>query len=107
MPSGKNVPAITLSFSRQNLDIAELLTKKKLDKSFNQNNYVCNAIRFYEKNKDKINNLDQSIIEKIVDKKLETLKKDLINNGFTATKEKKLDDSALEDNLSDINIEDD
>lgn len=45
---------ITISLSKANSDVANLLIEKKENKRFKQGEYICKCIRFYEKYKDKI-----------------------------------------------------
>lgn len=102
MPGGKQ-KAITLSFSRKNEDIFNLLEDKKKDKGFNQNDYICEAIRFYEENKDKIaSNLDEYRIKELIDKKIEELKKELMNGDISIdlNAKEEFDDKKLEENLN-------
>lgn len=46
--------ATTMTFSNFNMDIAELLAKKKEEGHFKQTDYICECIRFYEKYKDQV-----------------------------------------------------
>lgn len=81
MPAGRS-NAITLSFARKNKDVLEMLMEKKKSESFVQNDYICEAIRFYEKNKDKeFGAIDKEEIKRLVDERFEELKKELLNNN--------------------------
>lgn len=87
MPSGKQ-DAITVSFSEKNKDVYNLLleNKNKIGKSFNQNDFVCESIRFYIKNKDKsFNDLDEYRVKLLIDEKLKEFQRSL------ETKETSLD----------------
>ncbi|MGM8299646.1 hypothetical protein [Clostridium perfringens] len=59
----------TLTFSRKNKDIENLIARKGEDKSFILTDYICEAIRFFEEYKDKVNqNSNSSInINSIID----------------------------------------
>lgn len=98
--------SISVSFSKKNSDVWDILTNKKKDITFNQNDYVCEAIRFYEKNKDKINQIaNKEEIKRIVDERIEEFKQELLNNNIEI--KKKDNDSYLENISDDINIDDD
>lgn len=98
MPGGKQ-KAVTLSFSKKNEDIHNLLEDKKKNTAFVQNDYICDAIRFYEKNKNKINNdFDKDKIIELIDKRI----KELIDNDLIVDKdkvEKNFNNKKLEENL--------
>lgn len=101
-----NSNKFTISFSKQNQDIKDDLIKKK-ENNINISNYICDAIRFYESNKN--NNYTQSNIdiEKIIETKLsEMLKDKIISND-----NEKLDESTNLEDLAKtnqfINFEDD
>lgn len=73
---------VTISFSEKNKDVAKLLKdlKKDLGRAFNQNDYVCQCIRFFEENKDKsFSKLNENRINELIENKLEEFKKQLIN----------------------------
>lgn len=67
MKNKKTTERKTLSFSQQNLDVLEILDEKA-----NASQYVCDAIRFYEKYKDRDDNLaiSEQDIENIVDSRI-------------------------------------
>jgi len=97
--------AISISFSKKNLDALKILTDKKKDITFNQNDYVCEAIRFYEKNKDKTNRIvTKEEIEKIVDERVTKL---LLDNNLNISKKELDDNIGLESISDDINFDDD
>lgn len=81
MPSTKQGGGHTLTFSKKNKDVKELLGKykkeaKDTEKSFIANDYICEAIRFYEKNKSSMFNENTNItldIEKLVEEKIKEL----------------------------------
>lgn len=52
----------TLTFSRKNKDIENLIARKGEDKSFILTDYICEAIRFFEEYKDKVNQNSNSHI---------------------------------------------
>jgi len=97
--------AISISFSKKNLDVLKILNEKKCDETFNQNDYVCEAIRFYEKSKDNINKIvTKEEIEKIVDERVTTL---LLDNNLDISKKEINENIDLEDLSDDIDIDDD
>lgn len=113
MPGGKKQNAITVSFSKKNSDVYNLLVnKKENEKGFNQNEYICGCIRFFEKYKDKLNNnLSEHDIMKLIDSKLEEFKGNLNLSEFQVKKVKdELNNEKLESNIESINsswLEDD
>lgn len=107
MPAGRN-NAITLSFAKKNKDVLEMLMEKKKSESFVQNDYICEAIRFYEKNKDKeFSSINKDEIRKLVDERFEELKKELLNNNELVVKidseKESFNNEILEKNIDDIN----
>jgi hypothetical protein len=90
---------VTISFSEKNRDVAKLLEdfKKELGRSFNQNDYVCQCIRFFQENKDKsFGDLNEDHINEMIDKKLEEFKKQLINKELVLDLEEEIKSEALE-----------
>lgn len=100
-----NSNKFTISFSKQNQDIREDLIKKK-NNNINISNYICDAIRFYEKNKNK---QDISDIDNLIDNKLKELLKtidiNVSNNNEQKEEVTSLETLAATNNF--INIEDD
>jgi len=108
MPSVKQGGGYTLTFAKKNEDIKELLSEKK-NKGFIITDYICEAIRFFEANKDKIevNRLGSINIEDLVKKEIA---KALGNNSTdNDTKEKEISEESidLEDDLDDLDIDED
>lgn len=107
MPSGKQ-DAITVSFSEKNKDVSKLLQdyKNNIGKAFIQNDYICEAIRFYEKNKDKsFGTLDEEKVKQLIDARFEEFKKELIGKELSLDlkeEKEKFDNKVLE---KDLNIE--
>lgn len=101
-----NSNKFTISFSKQNQDIKDDLIKKK-ENNINISNYICDAIRFYESNKN--NNYTQSNIdiEKIIETKLSEMLKDKIisNDNEKLNESTNLEDLAKTNQF--INFEDD
>mgnify|MGYP000227676540 CR=1 FL=1 len=101
-----NSNKFTISFSKQNQDIKDDLIKKK-ENNINISNYICDAIRFYESNKN--NNYTQSNIdiEKIIETKLSEMLKDKIifNDNEKLDESTNLEDLAKTNQF--INFEDD
>ncbi len=109
MPSVKQGGGYTLTFSRKNKIVKDLLDSKK-EEGLVVTEYICNAIKFYEHYKDSIGNvMNINMVEELVNKKMELLKRELLSNPSAVNK--KANNFNLEDlsfNLeSKINIEDD
>lgn len=106
MPAVKQGGGYTLTFAKKNLDVKELLDEFKKNKVV-ITDYICEAIRFYEKNKDK--NLNSNAIDPLMlDKMIEDKIKLLMENNFTKNNESSV--LNLEDNLdyvSDSDLEED
>lgn len=61
--------SFTFTYSKRNTDVRDLIEdKKKYDKNFVTTDYMCEAVRFYEKNKDKITStgLNEEDVKRIV-----------------------------------------
>jgi len=109
MPSVKQGGGYTLTFSRKNQDVKDLLDSIK-DEGVVVTEYICNAIRFYEHHKDNVgSNMNINMVEELVNRKMELLKKELLSTSFAIDKEKiKFNLEDVSSNLeSKINIEDD
>lgn len=100
MPSTKQGGGYTLTFSRKNKDIKELLEKKQ-QQGIIITDYICNAIRFYETNKDAPAGNNAEYIQQLIKKEIE---KQLINVNINNNKNQI---NSLEENLDDIDIEED
>lgn len=60
--------SFTFTFSRRNSDVRQILIeKKKSDPYFVTTDYICEAVRFYERNKDKININNQDSTQKMLE----------------------------------------
>ncbi|MCD3211837.1 hypothetical protein G8T71_10775 [Clostridium botulinum C/D] len=98
---------LTVSFSKKNLDVKNLIDNKKEQiEGFEHSKYVCDAIRFYEKYKNKeFNNINKDEIIRLVDERFEKLKEQLLSNEVVVslTDEKKFNDAILEENIESIN----
>lgn len=105
MPSIKKQVSITLSFSQKNQDIYNDLQEKKKEKGFNQSEYICDCIRFFEQNKDKINdNINKNDVLKLIDEKLEDFKNNLnLSDLQIEAVKNELDNEKLESDIEDIN----
>ena len=67
MPSIDKVGGgITITFAPKNDDVREILVELKKSKKTKLTDYICEAIRFYEANKDKMNNDDKSNLDEII-----------------------------------------
>ena len=96
------------SVSEKNIDIYDLLEDKKKDRKFNASDYICEAIRFFEENKNNNKTVNFDAVQKFVDAKLEKFKHDLIQgnkiidtkmneNEFLESELDKIKSSELED----------
>lgn len=118
MPSIKQGGGYTLTFSKKNQDVKQLLENKQKEnkqnnKTFKVTDYICECIRFYEQNKDLVNKEDNKEninidIEELINKKLvEMLNtktfQELLNTKDTEENENK----HLEEDLENIDIEED
>ena len=110
MPSIDKVGGgITITFAPKNDDVRELLAELKKSKKVKLTDYICEAIRFYEVNKDKMNKTDKEnlaeIIKEEVSKQVKSeIERILEENKVTLTEKKT---KSLEDGLEDVNIDED
>ncbi|MDU7726987.1 MAG: hypothetical protein E7K00_16030 [Clostridium perfringens] len=73
MPSVRQGGGYTLTFSRKNEDVKDILDKKK-NKGIIITDYLCQAVRFYEENKEKnLNNSSNIDITYLVRKEMEKI----------------------------------
>lgn len=73
MPSVRQGGGYTLTFSRKNEDVKDILDKKK-NKGVIITDYLCQAVRFYEENKEKSFNNNSNIdITDLVRKEMEKI----------------------------------
>lgn len=117
MPSTRQGGGRTLTFSKKNEDVKEILDNKSEKKGFIFTDYVCEAIRFYEKNKDKnigTNDIDMNLIESLVEAKIAKMlsktqvEKDSANEEISIDKEDyKICGKSLESDLDFIDTEED
>lgn len=71
MPSiDKEGGGITITFAAKNEDVRKLLVEYKR-KKVRLTDYICDAIRFYEDNKDKKSDIDEEKIIKIIQDEVE------------------------------------
>lgn len=82
---------ITLSFSKKNIDIREILNEVSEQTGIKKTDYICEAVRFYYNNKDNVKNDSglsknevEHMLESLLDKKLEKL---LIDKDIKISKE--------------------
>lgn len=100
---------VTVSFSKKNLDVKNLIdSKKEQIEGFEHSQYVCEAIRFYEKYKDKeLGSINKDEIRKLVDERFQELKNELLNNKESLIalddEKEKFNDAILEENIENIN----
>lgn len=101
MPSVRQGGGYTLTFSRKNEDVKDILDKKK-NKGIIITDYLCQAVRFYEENKEKnLNNSSNIDITYLVRKEMEKI---LNAKEVSESVEKNVD---LEENLEFIEDVDD
>lgn len=107
MPSiDKEGGGITITFAAKNEDVRKLLVEYKR-KKVRLTDYICDAIRFYEDNKDKKSGIDEEKIIKIIQDEVEKKLNDRLKAiDCIETKEIKKDDN-LEDGLSHVDISED
>lgn len=106
MPNVKQGGGYTLTFAKKNQDVKEHLDKLKKEK-VTITDYLCEAVRFYEKNKDKNKSeINPKILEKMIEDKIKLL----INSNDITTNAEKSSVYNIEDNIdnvSDDDLEDD
>lgn len=105
MPSVKQGGGYTLTFSKKNEDIKELLIEKRNIKGFVLTDYICDAIRFFEANKDEKKEITNINIEELV--KQEVAK--ILSNIPIKVENEEVNEktSTLEKNLDDVDIDED
>lgn len=105
MPNVRQGGGYTLTFSKKNEDVRDLLADKKAnEKGFIVTDYICKAIRFFEENKDKGTLIDIAQIKNEIIDSLdisELIKKELSNFNLVESKDN------LEDDLDEIPIDED
>lgn len=100
MPSVRQGGGYTLTFSRKNEDVKDILDEKK-NKGIIITDYLCQAVRFYEENKEKNFNNSNIDITELVRKEMENI---LNTKEVSRSAEKTVD---LEDDLEFIDDVDD
>lgn len=77
MPSVKQGGGYTLTFSKKNQDVKRHLDNLKKDGKVKITDYLCEAVRFFEDNKnaaiEKSNLIDHIDIDKIIEEKIKAL----------------------------------
>ena len=123
MPSIDKVGGgITITFAPKNDDVREILVELKKSKKIKLTDYICEAIRFYEANKDKMNNDDKSNLDEIIKEEVSKqvkaeIEKIEVSRQVKAEIEKILEEKklalikdisvTLEDDLDDVDIGED
>lgn len=106
MPNVRQGGGYTLTFSKKNEDVRDLLADKKAnEKGFIVTDYICKAIRFFEENKDKGNLVDIAQIKSEIIDSLninELIKNELSKFSLVESKV-----NNLEDDLDEIPIDED
>lgn len=101
MPAVKQGGGYTLTFAKKNQDVRNHLDELKANKVV-ITDYICEAIRFYEKNKSKTTSdtIDSSILDRMIEDKIKVL----MENNFIFNQESI--ETSLEDNLDDVSDDD-
>lgn len=122
MPSIDKVGGgITITFAPKNDDVREILVELKKSKKVKLTDYICEAIRFYEANKDKINNDKGDLAEIIKEEVSKQVKSEIekieVSKQIKDEIEKILEEKkltlienvsvSLEDELDDVDITED
>ena len=110
MPSIDKVGGgITITFAPKNDDVREILVELKKSKKVKLTDYICEAIRFYEANKDKMNKTDKENLAEIIKEKVSKQVKSEIERILEEKKITLVDEMSvsLEDYLDDIDIDED
>ena len=99
MPSiDKPGGGLTLTFAAKNEDVRKILVGCK-NKKIVLTDYICNAIRFYEKNKEKLTNNNSLDIQELVRLEVEKAIKNItISNSIPA-------EETIEENVDEYNSE--
>lgn len=110
MPSIDKVGGgITITFAPKNNDVREILVELKKSKKVKLTDYICEAIRFYEANKDKTNKTDKENLAEIIKEEVSKQVKYEIERILEEKKITLVDEMSvsLEDYLDDIDIDED
>ena len=122
MPSIDKVGGgITITFAPKNDDVREILVELKKSKKVKLTDYICEAIRFYEANKDKMNNDKGDLAEIIKEEVSKQVKSEIekieVSKQIKDEIEKILEEKkltlienvsvSLEDELDDVDITED
>ena len=76
MPAVKQGGGYTLTFSKKNQDVKDILANVKKENRVKITDYICEAIRFYEKNKNmEVKSIvaNYKDIDKIIEEKIKML----------------------------------
>lgn len=120
----KRPGSLILTFSKKNIDVRKLLESKKfINEAFVVTDYICEAIRFYEKYKDSTKFNDLEVVKRLIDERLKQFIKanstltfdsiepiDIVEENVEEKpiiNEIKTNINTLESNLEDIPIDED
>ena len=107
MPSiDKEGGGITITFAAKNEDVRKLLVEYKR-KKIRLTDYICDGIRFYEKNKDKKDSIDEEKIIKMIHDEVEKRLNDKLKSIELVEKKESNKDENLEDDLDHVVITED
>lgn len=116
----KRPGSLVLTFSKKNADIRKLLeSKKNENEAFIITDYICEAIRFYERHKELEETYNLETIKKLIDDRLKSFiqvnstvtlgleESEEIDEEKLLINEIKTNINTLESNLDDIPIDED
>ncbi|WP_270943152.1 hypothetical protein [Romboutsia lituseburensis] len=112
MPSVKQGGGYTLTFAKKNQDVKSILDDKKKNKII-ITDYICEAIRFYEGNRNREFNNNNTIsnidIEKLIEDKIKVALGSNISNKINGDLTNEVEEYNLEDtrDIDDCDIEED
>lgn len=102
---------ILLTFSEKNRDVYNLINNRNFKEFKQHTDYICNAIRFYESYKNKIekNNIsiEDDVLERKVLKILEKYSIKDLNDENNEYENKKEILRSIEEDIDDVDIEED
>ena len=107
MPSVTQGGGYTLTFSKKNEDIKDLIIEKKKKKGFILTDYICDAIRFYEENKDNRKEITNINIEELVREEITKILGSMPIKIETKDNKEERSILELEKNLEDVDVEED
>lgn len=107
MPSVRQGGGYTLTFSKKNEDIRDLIIEKREKKGFILTDYICDAIRFYEKNKNNRKEITNINIEELVRQEVAKILESMPLKIETKESKEERSILELERNLEDVDVDED